>query len=45
MSGTIEFLPIGPPVPVTVIDKSSLRGNAKKLVRLHIFEGRDWVMA
>ena len=38
VSGTSEFLPLEPPVPVTGAGKSSLRGNHAKLMRLHIFE-------
>ena len=41
VSGTSEFLPLEPPVPATGAGKSSLGGNGRKLVRLHIFEGRD----
>ena len=41
VSGTSEFLPLEPPVRVTGAGKSSLRGNEKKLTRLHIFKGRD----
>ena len=41
MSGTSEFLPLEPPVPVTGAGKSSLERNHAKLRRLHIFEGRD----
>ena len=38
MSGTSEFLPLEPPVPVTGAGKSSLERNRTKLMRLHIFE-------
>ena len=41
MSGTSGFLPLEPPVRVTGAGKSSLRRNYAKLVRLHIFKGRD----
>ena len=41
VSGTSEFLPLEPPVRVTGAGKSSLRRNPTKLVRMHIFEGRD----
>ena len=40
VSGTSECLPLEPPVPDTGAGKSSLRGNRKKLSRLHIFKGR-----
>ena len=39
MSGTSEFWPLEPPVPVT--GKSSLVRNWGNLVRFHIFEDRD----
>ena len=41
VSGTSEFLPLEPPVPVTGAGKSSLVRNRTKLSRLHIFKGRD----
>ena len=41
VSGTIEFLPLEPPVRVTGAGKSSLVRNQTKLVRLHIFKGID----
>ena len=41
VSGTSEFLPLEPPLPVTGAGKSSLERNHTKFSRLHIFEGRD----
>ena len=41
VSGTSEFLALEPPVRETGAGKSSLRRNRTKLVRLHIFVGRD----
>ena len=41
VSGTSEFLPLEPPVRVTGAGKSSLERNHTKLIRLHIFQGRD----